>query len=91
MPPRYHSPYFLHIWGNGYSASYYAYIWSEILDNDAYDWFKANGGLTRANGDRFRQYILSVGNTIDLNDAFKNFTGHKADIKPLLRNRGFID
>lgn len=91
VPPRYHSPYFLHIWGNGYSASYYAYIWSEILDNDAYDWFKANGGLTRANGDRFRQYILSVGNTIDLNDAFKNFTGHKADIKPLLRNRGFID
>lgn len=91
VPPRYHSPYFLHIWGNGYSAGYYAYIWSEILDNDAYEWFKANGGLTRANGDRFRQYILSVGNTMDLNEAFKNFTGHKADIKPLLRNRGFID
>lgn len=90
VPPRYHSPYFNHIWGGGYSAGYYAYIWSEILDQDAYQWFKNNGGLTRENGDRFREYILSIGNTKDLNQAFKDFTGHSADIKPLLRSKGFI-
>jgi len=90
VPPRYHSPYFNHIWGGGYSAGYYAYIWSEILDQDAYQWFKDHGGMTRENGDRFRDLILSIGNTKDLNEAFKEFTGHKADIKPLLRSRGFI-
>lgn len=90
VPPRYHSPYFNHIWGGGYSAGYYAYIWSEILDQDAYQWFKDNGGMTRANGDRFREYILAIGNTKDLNQAFKDFTGHAADIKPLLRSKGFI-
>ncbi|MCZ2222522.1 MAG: M3 family metallopeptidase [Chitinophagales bacterium] len=90
VPTRYHSPYFNHIWGGGYSAGYYAYIWSEILDQDAYQWFKDHGGMTRENGDRFREYILSIGNTKDLNEAFKEFTGHKADIKPLLRSRGFI-
>ena len=90
VPPRYHAPYFAHIWGGGYSAGYYAYIWSETLDNDAWEWIKNNGGMTRANGDRFRQYILSVGNSVDLNQAFRDFTGHNPDIKPLLRNRGFI-
>lgn len=90
VPPRYHSPYFNHIWGGGYSAGYYAYIWSEILDQDAYQWFKDNGGMKRENGDRFRDYILSIGNTKDLNQAFKDFTGHAADIKPLLRSKGFI-
>lgn len=90
VPTRYHSPYFAHIWGGGYSAGYYAYIWSEILDQDAWQWFEQNGGLTRENGDRYRAMILAIGNTKDLNEAFKEFTGHKADIKPLLRSKGFI-
>lgn len=90
VPPRYHTPYFAHIWGGGYSAGYYAYLWSETLDNDAWEWIKNNGGLTRENGDRFRKYILSVGNSVDLNQAFRDFTGHDPDIKPLLRSRGFI-
>lgn len=90
VPPRYHTPYFAHIWGGGYSAGYYAYLWSETLDNDAWEWIKNNGGLTRENGDRFRKHILSVGNSVDLNQAFRDFTGHDPDIKPLLRNRGFI-
>lgn len=90
VPPRYHTPYFAHIWGGGYSAGYYAYLWSETLDNDAWEWISKNGGLTRENGDRFRKYILSVGNSVDLNQAFRDFTGHDPDIKPLLRNRGFI-
>ncbi|MDF2553743.1 MAG: family peptidase [Chryseobacterium sp.] len=90
VPPRYHTPYFAHIWGGGYSAGYYAYLWSETLDSDAWEWISKNGGLTRKNGDRFRKFILSVGNSVDLNQAFRDFTGHDPDIKPLLRNRGFI-
>lgn len=90
VPPRYHAPYFAHIWGGGYSAGYYAYLWSETLDNDAWEWIKSHGGMTRENGDRFRKYILSVGNSVDLNQAFRDFAGHDPDIKPLLRNRGFI-
>jgi len=90
VPPRYHTPYFAHIWGGGYSAGYYAYLWSETLDSDAWEWIMKNGGLTRENGDRFRKYILSVGNSVDLNQAFRDFTGRDPDIKPLLRNRGFI-
>jgi peptidyl-dipeptidase Dcp len=90
VPPRYHTPYFAHIWGGGYSAGYYAYLWSETLDNDAWEWISKNGGLTRENGDRFRKYILAVGNSVDLNQAFRDFTGHDPDIKPLLRSRGFI-
>ncbi|WP_407406152.1 M3 family metallopeptidase [Chryseobacterium sp.] len=90
VPPRYHTPYFAHIWGGGYSAGYYAYLWSETLDSDAWEWINNNGGLTRENGDRFRKYILSVGNSVDLNQAFRDFTGHNPDIQPLLRNRGFI-
>ncbi len=90
VPPRYHTPYFAHIWGGGYSAGYYAYLWSETLDSDAWEWIKAHGGLTRENGDRFRKYILSVGNSVDLNKAFEEFAGHQADIQPLLRSRGFI-
>lgn len=90
VPPRYHAPYFAHIWGGGYSAGYYAYIWSETLDADAWEWIKAHGGVTRANGDRFRQYILSIGNSRDLNEAYFDFAGRHPDIKPLLRNRGFI-
>ena len=90
VPPRYHAPYFAHIWGGGYSAGYYAYIWAETLDADAWEWIKANGGVKRENGDRFRKYILSVGNSRDLNEAYREFSGRNPDIKPLLRNRGFI-
>ncbi|MRM82518.1 M3 family metallopeptidase [Riemerella anatipestifer] len=90
VPPRYHSPYFAHIWGGGYSAGYYAYMWSDMLNSDAWDWIKNNGGMTRANGDRFRKYILSVGNTKDLNKAYKEFTGRTPDLKPLLKDKGFI-
>lgn len=90
VPTRYHSPYFLHIWSNGYSAGYYAYLWSEMLDFDAYKYFEDHGGMTRENGDRFRKYILSVGSSIDLNEALKNFTGHDPEITPLLKGRGLI-
>ncbi len=90
VPPRYHSPYFAHIWGGGYSAGYYAYMWSDMLNSNAWDWISKNGGMTRANGDRFRKYILSVGNSVDLNKAFKEFTGKDPDIKPLLKDKGFI-
>ncbi|MCP2039002.1 M3 family metallopeptidase [Chryseobacterium sp. HSC-36S06] len=90
VPPRYHTPYFAHIWGGGYSAGYYAYMWSDLLNADAWDWISTNGGMTRANGDRFRKHILSVGNSADLNQAYKDFTGRTPDIKPLLKNKGFI-
>ena len=90
VPPRYHSPYFAHIWGGGYSAGYYAYMWSDMLNSNAWDYISKNGGMTRANGDRFRKYILSVGNSKDLNVAFKEFTGKDPDIKALLKDKGFI-
>ena len=89
VPPRYHSPYFAHIWGGGYSAGYYAYMWSDMLNSDAWDWISTHGGMTRENGDRFRKYILSVGNSVDLNQAFKDFTGRNPSIKPLLKDKGF--
>ena len=90
VPPRYHSPYFAHIWGGGYSAGYYAYMWSDMLNSNAWDYISKNGGMSRANGDRFRKYILSVGNSKDLNVAFKEFTGKDPDIKALLKDKGFI-
>ena len=88
VPTRYHSPYFAHIWGGGYSAGYYAYTWSKTLDYNAFDWMQANGGLTRANCERFKKYILSVGNSVDLNKAFKDFIGHDMQIEPYLKNAG---
>ena len=88
VPPRYKSPYFLHIWSNGYASAYYAYAWTEMLDHDAYDWFQAHGGMTRANGQRFRDMILSRGNTIDLATMYRNFTGRDASVKPMLRFHG---
>jgi peptidyl-dipeptidase Dcp len=90
VPTRYHTPYFAHIWGGGYSAGYYAYTWSKTLDYNAYDWMQANGGMTRANCERFRKYILSVGNSVDLNKAFKDFIGHDMQTEPYLRNAGLI-
>ena len=91
VPTRYHTPYFAHIWSGGYSAGYYAYTWSKTLDYNVYDWMKANGGLTRKNSERFRKYILSVGNSVDLNEAFKEFIGHDMEIEPYLRNAGLSD
>jgi len=91
VPSRYRSSYFLHIWSNGYSAGYYAYLWTEMLDDDAYSWFEENGGLTRANGQRFRDMVLSRGNTIELGKMFKDFRGHEPDIKPMLKKRGLLD
>ena len=88
VPTRYHSPYFAHIWGGGYSSGYYAYTWSKTLDYNAFDWMQANGGLTRKNCERFRKYILSVGNSVDLNKAFKDFIGHEMQIEPYLKNAG---
>jgi peptidyl-dipeptidase Dcp len=90
-PPRYHTPYFTHIWGLSYSAGYYAYTWSKTLDYNVYDWMNENGGMTRANCDRFRKYILSVGNSVDLNKAFKEFIGHDMQIEPYLKNAGLTE
>lgn len=90
VPPRYRSSYFLHIWGNGYAAGYYAYTWTSMLENDAYSWFGEHGGLTRENGQRFRDMILSKGNTEEYGPMFKAFRGHDPDIKPLLKKRGIL-
>ena len=90
VPPRYRSSYFLHIWANGYSAGYYAYLWAEMLDADAFDWFKENGGLTRANGDHFRATILSRGNTADLASMYRDFRGRDPRIEPMLDGRGLL-
>jgi peptidyl-dipeptidase Dcp len=89
VPPRYSSTYFQHIFSNSaYDAGYYSYIWSEVLDADTVEWFKENGGLTRANGDRFRQRLLGVGGSKDPLEAFRDFRGRDADIQPLLDRRG---
>lgn len=88
VPPRYRSTYFLHIWGSGYAAGYYAYLWTEMLDDDAFAWFQEHGGLTRENGQRFRGMILSRGNTENLGKMFHDFIGHDPRIEPMLRDRG---
>ena len=88
VPPRYRSTYFLHIWANGYAAGYYAYLWTQMLADDCAAWFDANGGLTRANGDRFRRLIISRGNTVDYGVMFREFTGHDPQIEPMIKNRG---
>ncbi len=88
VPPRYRTGYFRHIFAGGYAASYYAYIWSEVLDADTVEWFRASGGLTRANGDTFRRELLSRGNSIDPLQAFRNFRGRDALVEPLLKRRG---
>jgi len=87
VPPRYRTPYFSHIMG-GYAAGYYAYIWSEVLDANTTEWIKQHGGLTRANGDRLRQYILAPGGEIEAGKLFPNFAGYEAKIEPLLVKRG---
>jgi peptidyl-dipeptidase Dcp len=91
VPPRYRSSYFSHIWSNDYSAGYYAYLWAEMLDDDAYQWFEDHGGLTRANGDRFRQMVLSRGNTEDLAKMYASWRGKDPSVEPMLKNRGLQD
>jgi len=88
VPPRYRSTYFSHSFAGGYSAGYYSYFWSEVLDADTVDWFNTHGGLTRANGDRFRQLLLSRGGSEDAMTLFRNFTGGEPTIEPLLKRRG---
>ena len=88
VPPRYRSSYFLHIWANGYAAGYYAYLWTEMLADDAFAWFDEHGGLTRANGDRFRDMVLSRGNREDLAKMYRDWRGHDPQIEPMLENRG---
>lgn len=89
IPPRYGSSYFRHIWSNGYSAGYYAYLWTEAIDNDIFAWMQQNGGINRENGLRYRDLILSRGNSEDLMSLFTQLTGHsEVDIKPLLKSRG---
>ncbi len=88
VPTRYSSPYFAHTFSGGYDAGYYSYIWSEVLDADTVEWFKENGGLTRANGDRFRERLLGVGGSKDPLAAYRDFRGRDAVIEPLLERRG---
>ncbi len=90
VPTRYRSSYFLHIWANGYAAGYYAYQWTVMLDDDAFAWFKEHGGLTRANGQRFRDMILSKGHTEDYGPMFRGFYGKDPDIGPMLEHRGLV-
>ncbi|MFC4588372.1 M3 family metallopeptidase [Sphaerisporangium corydalis] len=90
VPPRYRSTYFAHIWSGGYSAGYYSYIWSEVLDADTVEWFKENGGLTRENGDTFRRELLSKGGSVEAMTTFRAFRGRDPRIEPLLERRGLL-
>ena len=88
VAPRYRRTYFSHVFAGGYSAGYYSYLWSEVLDADSVEWFKQNGGLTRANGDHFRRALLSRGGSQEAMTMFRNFRGAEPDIRPLLKRRG---
>ncbi len=88
VPPRYRSPYFSHIFGGGYSAGYYSYIWSEVLDADGAEWIASHGGLTRENGDRLRRTVLSRGGSADASGLYRDFAGAAPTVGPLLRRRG---
>jgi len=88
VPPRYRTSYFAHIWGGGYAAGYYAYLWSEVLDDDAFYWFREHGGLTRENGQRFREMILSRGSTQEMSSLYRAFRGRDPSVEPLLEQRG---
>jgi peptidyl-dipeptidase Dcp len=91
VPPRYRSTYFSHIWSGGvggYSAGYYAYLWAEMLDDDAFQWFEDHGGLTRASGDRFRQMILSKGNTENLQKLYEAWRGQPPSVQSMMNYRG---
>src|SRR5213078_3036055 len=88
VPPRYRTNYFSHIWDGAYSAGYYAYLWSEVIDDDAYAWFREHGGLTRENGQKFRDMVLSRGLTQDVATLYKSFRGRDPDVKYLIEERG---
>jgi peptidyl-dipeptidase Dcp len=88
VPPRYRSSYFAHIWGGGYSAGYYAYLWSAVLRDDAFYWFKEHGGMTRENGQRFREMVLSKGSTMEMDAMYRAFRGRDPSVEPLLETRG---
>ena len=91
VPPRYRSSYFAHIFGGGYAAGYYAYLWTQMLADDGYQWFVEQGGLTRENGQKFRDAILSRGNSTDLAELYRQWRGHDPLIEPMLVNRGLSD
>lgn len=91
VPPRYRSSYFAHIFGGGYAAGYYAYIWTQMLADDGYQWFVEQGGLTPENGQRFREAILSRGNSSDLARLYRDWRGHDPRSEPMLRNRGLSE
>jgi peptidyl-dipeptidase Dcp len=90
IPPRYRTPYFRHIWSNGYSAGYYAYIWTEMLAHDGWDWVEKHGGMTRANGDHIRASFLGQGHSKDYAVMYRDFTGHDPHIEPMLEARGLV-
>jgi peptidyl-dipeptidase Dcp len=91
VPPRYRSSYFNHIWGSGYAAGYYAYLWTAVLRDDAFYWFKEHGGMTRENGQRFRDMVLSRGNSEETDAAYRAFRGRDPSVEPLLIERGLKD
>ncbi len=91
IPPRYRSSYFAHIFGGGYAAGYYAYLWTQMLADDGFKWFEEQGGLTRENGERFREAILSRGNSGELSALYRDWRGHDPLIEPMLKNRGLTD
>jgi peptidyl-dipeptidase Dcp len=91
VPPRYRTTYFSHIWDGGYSAGYYAYMWSEVLDDDAFYWFREHGGMTRENGQRFRDMILSRGGSEDAGAMYRAFRGRDPSVEPLLEERGLTE
>jgi peptidyl-dipeptidase Dcp len=91
VPPRYRSTYFSHIWSTGYAAGYYAYLWSEMLDEDGYQWFLDRGGLNRANGDRLRRMVLARGNSEDPGAMYRAWRGAEPSVQPMLKRRGLKD
>lgn len=91
VPPRYRSSYFAHIFGGGYAAGYYAYIWTQMLADDGYQWFVEQGGLSAENGQRFREAILSRGNSSDLEALYRGWRGHDPHSEPMLKNRGLAE
>ncbi|CCP07199.1 peptidyl-dipeptidase Dcp [Erwinia amylovora MR1] len=88
VPPRYRTSYFQHIWGSGYAASYYAYLWTQMLADDGFAWFDEHGGLTRENGQLFRDKVLSRGNSEDLKQLYRDWRGRDAEIDSMLSDRG---
>lgn len=90
VQPRYHTPYFKHVFGSGYASAYYSYVWSEVLDADTVAWFRANGGLTRENGDLYRRYVIGIGGARDPLESYAEWRGRPAPIEPLLERRGLV-